>query len=69
MSAEEIRPHPLIGGDDLIALGFKPGPDFKRILRQVEDLHMDGALTTPEEALRYVREHHPPPALRGDAGR
>ncbi|MGH8275073.1 MAG: CCA tRNA nucleotidyltransferase [Steroidobacteraceae bacterium] len=67
MSAAEIRPRPLIGGDDLIALGFKPGPDFKRILRQVEDLHLDGALATPEDAIRYVRAHHLPPA-RGDAG-
>ncbi|HLW69147.1 MAG TPA: CCA tRNA nucleotidyltransferase [Candidatus Binataceae bacterium] len=66
MSVEEIRPRPLIGGDDLIALGLIPGPDFKQILRQVEDLHLDGALTTPEEALRFVREHHAP---RSDAER
>jgi poly(A) polymerase len=67
--AEQIRPRPLIGGDDLIAMGFKPGPDFKQILRQVEDLHLDGELTTPEDALRFVREHHTPTAPGGDTGR
>jgi tRNA nucleotidyltransferase/poly(A) polymerase len=60
MGAEEIRPRPLIGGNDLIAMGFKPGPEFKRILSEIEDHHLDGALTTREEALRYVREHFGP---------
>jgi len=65
MGAEEIRPPRLIGGTDLIAMGFQPGPEFKRILTEVEDQHLDGALTTREEALRYVRDHyhpHHPPA-------
>ncbi len=58
MSAVEFQPKPLIGGDDLIALGFKPGPSFKQILHEIEDLHLDGELQTPEEALRYVQEHY-----------
>jgi poly(A) polymerase len=58
MTTAEIRPPRLIGGDDLIALGFAPGPDFKRILREVEDLHLDGALTTQQEAIGYIREHY-----------
>jgi poly(A) polymerase len=62
MGAEEIRPPRLIGGNDLIAMGFAPGPEFKRILTEVEDQHLDGALTTREEALRYVREHYQPEA-------
>ena len=59
MTTEEIRPPRLIGGDDLIAMGFRPGPDFKRILAEVEDLHLDGALASREDALRYVAEHYP----------
>jgi len=55
---EQIRPPRLIGGNDLIALGFTPGPEFKRILTDVEDQHLDGALKTREEALRYVRDHY-----------
>ena len=31
---EPIIPPPLLRGDDLIALGFKPGPEFGRSLRQ-----------------------------------
>ncbi|HXR24893.1 MAG TPA: CCA tRNA nucleotidyltransferase [Candidatus Binataceae bacterium] len=58
MPAVAMRPPRLLGGDDLIALGFAPGPAFKRILREVEDLQLDGVLTTHEEALRYVLEHY-----------
>jgi putative nucleotidyltransferase with HDIG domain len=58
MPAAVLRPPRLVGGDDLIALGYAPGPAFKRILREVEDLQLDGALTTHAEALRYVREHY-----------
>ena len=55
----EIRPPRLIGGDDLIAMGFKPGPAFKQILAEVEDLHLDGALASRDEALHYVADHYP----------
>jgi poly(A) polymerase len=67
MGAVETRPPPLIGGNDLIALGFKPGPAFKEILREVEDLHLDGSIATREEALVYVRENHSPPPEAGRA--
>src|SRR5437773_4502928 len=33
---EPIIPPPLVRGDDLIALGFKPGPEFGEILEAVE---------------------------------
>ncbi len=59
LGAVETRPPRLIGGDDLIAMGFKPGPDFKEILREVEDLQLDGAIATREEALAFVRENYP----------
>jgi poly(A) polymerase len=56
--AAEMRPPRLIGGADLIAMGLTPGPAFKTILKEIEDLQLDGALTTREDALAYVREHH-----------
>jgi poly(A) polymerase len=59
LTAAEIRPPRLIGGDDLIAMGFKPGPGFKRILAEVEDLHLDGALASRDDAIRYVTDHYP----------
>ena len=65
MGPAEIHPPRLLGGDDLIALGFRPGPQFKQILRDIEDLHLDGALATSEDAVRYVRENYPQPSLRG----
>jgi poly(A) polymerase len=60
-SAEEIRPPRLISGDDLILMGLEPGPQFKGILREIEDLQLDGALGTREQALEHVRKHHVPP--------
>jgi poly(A) polymerase len=58
MTTAEIRPPRLVRGDDLIGMGFKPGPRFKAILKDVEDQQLDGALTTREAALDYVRSHY-----------
>jgi poly(A) polymerase len=58
--AEEIRPAPLLRGDDLIAQGYSPGPVFKEILRAVEDAQLDGKIHTPTEALSLVVECFPP---------
>ena len=60
MAEHEIRPPRLIGGDDLIRLGFRPGPKFKQILAEIDDLHLDGLLTTPGDALRYVLDNYLP---------
>lgn len=61
LSREAMRPPPLIRGHDLIALGFKPGPVFKEILTAVEDLQLEGGLSSKEEALQWVHEHYPRP--------
>ncbi len=53
--AAEVRPARLIGGDDLIGMGLKPGPGFKEMLRAIEDAQLDGSLKTREEALAQVR--------------
>ena len=60
LGQHEIRPAPLIGGDDLIAMGFTPGPQFKVILKEVEDRQLDGELRNRDDALDYVRAHHVP---------
>ena len=39
LAPEEIRPAPLISGDDLIALGYRPGPIFKEILKASKTLN------------------------------
>ncbi|HKN09199.1 MAG TPA: HD domain-containing protein, partial [Pseudomonadota bacterium] len=61
MTPGEIRPPRLIGGNDLIGLGFEPGPRFKAILKDIEDLQLDGALHDRQEALDYVMSHYGPP--------
>jgi poly(A) polymerase len=54
--AEEVRPAKLISGDDLQAMGFRPGPQFKTILQAVEDGQLEGKLRSREAALAFVRE-------------
>ena len=61
----QIKPAPLLGGDDLIAQGYTPGPLFKEILQTVEDAQLEGKLHTREDALRLLAEQFPlsrPPA-------
>jgi poly(A) polymerase len=63
--AEQIKPAPLLSGNDLIAQGYTPGPLFKEILQAVEDAQLEGKLHTHEDALRLVAEQFPlsrPPA-------
>jgi poly(A) polymerase len=54
----EIRPPPLVRGDDLIALGFTPGPIFAKILRQVEDHQLGGELKDREQAIDWIRRNY-----------
>jgi len=52
---KDIYPEPLITGDDLIAIGFPPGPVFKEILTTVEDAQLEGRLRNRSEALDFVK--------------
>jgi poly(A) polymerase len=54
--AEEIKPAPLLRGDDLIGQGYTPGPVFKTILRTVEDAQLEGRIHNRADALRLVEE-------------
>ncbi|HUK47226.1 MAG TPA: CCA tRNA nucleotidyltransferase [Terriglobales bacterium] len=56
---EEIRPRPLLTGDDLVAAGYSPGPYFKEILSAVEDAQLDGRLHSSSEAKQFVRQEFP----------
>jgi tRNA nucleotidyltransferase/poly(A) polymerase len=55
LSAEQIRPEPLLRGGDLIALGVTKGPLFRTILTAVEDAQLEGTLASREAALDFVR--------------
>ena len=55
---EPIIPPPLVRGDDLIALGLKPGPKFGEILEAVETRQLEGTLRTREAALDWVKREY-----------
>jgi len=55
---EPIIPPPLVRGDDLIALGLKPGPKFGEILEAVETRQLEGTLRTRDEALEWVKREY-----------
>ena len=55
---EPIIPPPLVRGDDLIALGLKPGPKFGEILEAVETQQLEGHLRTREEAIEWVKQEY-----------
>jgi len=56
---EALRPPRLVTGDDLIALGYRPGKRFKDILDDVEERQLAGELTTREGTLEHVRRTWP----------
>ena len=55
---EPIIPPPLVRGDDLIAMGLKPGPIFGQILEAVETRQLEGNLRNREEALEWVKHEY-----------
>ena len=57
---EKMRPAPLVTGNDLIGVGYVPGPKFKEILGAVEDAQLEGRLSSRDEALEFVRGEFPP---------
>jgi poly(A) polymerase len=56
LGAEQIRPRLLLTGEDLIAAGYKPGPQFHVMLEAAEDAQLEGAVATKEDALRVIRD-------------
>jgi poly(A) polymerase len=56
---EEIRPVPLVTGDDLIAAGYAPGPKFREILEAVENAQLEGRLSSHDAALEFVKSAFP----------
>jgi poly(A) polymerase len=55
LPAEALRPAPLLTGDDLIAAGYVPGPEFGRVLRALEEEQLDGRVTGRQQALEWLR--------------
>jgi poly(A) polymerase len=53
---EQVRPPRLLSGDDLIGMGFVPGPSFKEMLDAVEEAQLNGKIHTHEQAARFIQE-------------
>jgi poly(A) polymerase len=56
LGEDEIRPRLLLTGTDLIAAGYRPGPEFREMLEAAEDAQLEGAIATREQALQLVEE-------------
>ncbi len=57
----ELRPQRLVTGDDLIAAGYPPGPDFSRMLELAEDAQLESRIHGKEQGLELVRSIFGPP--------
>ena len=49
-------------GRSLIEAGYKPGPQFKRMLEAAEDAQLEGRIHTAAQGLALVQELFPGPA-------
>ena len=54
-SQEELKPKPLITGNDLIKLGFKPSSLFKKILDDIENQQLEDGIKTKKQAKEYIK--------------
>lgn len=54
--AEGVSPPPFVTGDDLIAQGRQPGPEFRRLLDAAYDAQLEGRVRDRSEALKWL-EH------------
>jgi poly(A) polymerase len=55
---QDIFPQPLVTGDDLISMGFAPGPVFKDILNRLEEEQLEGRLANPGQALEFIKQNY-----------
>jgi poly(A) polymerase len=60
---DEVKPPPLLTGKDLIALGFSPGPVFRKILGEAYDAQLEGKTNAKEEAIKWVKVYYPENSL------
>ena len=53
---ENLKPKPFINGNDLIAIGIRPGPVIKQILEEAYTLQLEDKWKSKEEVLKWVRQ-------------
>jgi poly(A) polymerase len=59
LTEADIHPEPLLRGDDLIELGYPPGPAMGEMLRALEEEQLEGNLRSREEAVRWLKGRFP----------
>lgn len=59
-SNEPLIPPPLVRGNDLLDMGWKPGPVIGHILEAVQTRQLEGTLATREEALEWIKREFKP---------
>jgi poly(A) polymerase len=60
LEREPLPPPPLLGGKDLLSLGFRAGPHMGQILQAVEEKRLEGELTSKEQAENWVLDNFKP---------
>jgi len=56
---EVLKPTPLITGRDLIEAGYRPGPEFSKMLAFIEDAQLELTVRTKEEVLELLQCNFP----------
>lgn len=62
----KLRIQRYVTGHDLIALGLSPGPAFKVILQELEDMQLEGRINSHEEGIEYLKLNLPGLAAKAD---
>lgn len=53
---ENLKPKPLINGNDLKEMGMNEGPQMKPVLEEVYELQLEGKFTEKKDAVLWVKE-------------
>lgn len=59
LSTEILVPPALLTGRDLIALGWKPGPQFKIALETAHNAQLEGLFSSKQEAITFILKKFP----------
>src|SRR5476651_920543 len=59
LALENAAPRPLLQGRHLVAIGRKPGPEFKPLLDAAFEAQLDGAFSDEAGAVAWLKAHPP----------
>jgi hypothetical protein len=52
---ENIKPKPIVDGNDLMDIGFVQGKELGSVLKEIYEKQLDNCLSSREEALLYAK--------------